>query len=84
MKLCFNEGLLDILTPEEIVYASLCIEEGVDDEMYDVGGFYESSAYDVLFDHYADEMPYGVAKARTGDPACWILWKLKKISDADV
>ena len=28
--------------------------------------------YDALFDYYAPDMPYGVAKARTGDPDQWI------------
>ena len=28
--------------------------------------------YDALFDYYAPDMPYGVAKARTGDPSQWI------------
>jgi hypothetical protein len=28
--------------------------------------------YDALYDYYFDEMPYGVAKARTGDPYEWI------------
>jgi len=28
--------------------------------------------YNVLFDYYMDEMPYGTAKARTGDPYEWI------------
>ena len=28
--------------------------------------------YDALFDYYHEDMPYGVAKARTGDPDRWI------------
>lgn len=34
--------------------------------------------YDRLFDHYTSngEMPYGVAKARTGDPDQWIAERL--------
>ena len=38
--------------------------------------FYSSSAYEKLFEYFAfdtAEMPYGVAKARTGDPDVWIL-----------
>lgn len=31
---------------------------------------------DVLTEFYADEMPYGVAKARTGDPDEWIYQRL--------
>ena len=35
----------------------------------------ESSAYEKLYFHFMDtgEMPYGVAKARTGDPDVWVL-----------
>ncbi len=38
--------------------------------------FYGTAAFDKLFEHFAfdtAEMPYGVAKARTGDPDTWIL-----------
>lgn len=28
--------------------------------------------YDTLYDYYVCEMPYGTAKARTGDPYQWI------------
>ena len=31
---------------------------------------------DVLTEYYADEMPYGVAKARDGDPDQWIFERL--------
>jgi hypothetical protein len=34
--------------------------------------------YDILFDYYSDEMPYGTQKARTGDPFEWITEKLKQ------
>jgi len=33
---------------------------------------------DTLYDFYQDEMPYGVQKARTGDPDEWILHKLER------
>jgi len=29
--------------------------------------------YDKLYEYYVDDMPYGTAKARTGDPYDWIL-----------
>jgi hypothetical protein len=35
-------------------------------------GDLSDSLYEVLFDYYMDEMPYGTAKARTGDPYEWI------------
>lgn len=41
-------------------------------------GEIESDTFDKLFDHYTTngEMPYGVAKARTGDPDQWIADRL--------
>ena len=37
---------------------------------------YGSKCYDELMDYFADEMPYGVMKARTGMPDEWIIGKL--------
>ena len=37
---------------------------------------YGSECFDELMDYYADEMPYGVMKARTGMPDEWIYDKL--------
>ena len=37
---------------------------------------YGSDAFDDLLDYFADEMPYGVMKARTGMPDEWIHDKL--------
>ena len=37
---------------------------------------YGSECFDELMDYYADEMPYGVMKARTGMPDEWIYGKL--------
>ena len=34
---------------------------------------YGSKCYDELMDYFADEMPYGVMKARTGMPDEWII-----------
>lgn len=39
--------------------------------------FDASDLYDVLFQYYSDEMPYGIQKARTGDPDQWILDRLQ-------
>lgn len=33
---------------------------------------------DVLIEYYADEMPYGIAKARDGDPDEWLYHRLEK------
>ena len=37
---------------------------------------YGKDAFDELIDYFADEMPYGVMKARTGMPDEWIYDKL--------
>ena len=37
---------------------------------------YGGECFDELMDYYADEMPYGVMKARTGMPDEWIYNKL--------
>ena len=37
---------------------------------------YGRDAFDDLIDYFADEMPYGVMKARTGMPDEWIYDKL--------
>lgn len=34
--------------------------------------------FDKLYDYYLDEMPYGTAKARDGDPYEWIYDKLEE------
>ncbi len=38
--------------------------------------------FKVLFDRYGDEMPYGTAKARTGDPYEWLSNKLFQVKGA--
>lgn len=63
--------------PEDIV--NFANGEGLSDKLYDA-----------LFSYYSstDEMPYGVAKARTGDPYEWIDEKfsafLEKLISSDV
>ena len=37
---------------------------------------YGGECFDQLMDYFADEMPYGVMKARTGMPDEWIYEKL--------
>jgi hypothetical protein len=79
MNLCFDEEMLSILTPEEIIFVSIYINDHRGNLLQDkyLGEFIESTAYVKLFDHFSYEMPYGIAKARTGDPDLWILSKLK-------
>ena len=46
--------------------------------------FYGTNAFEKLFEYYAfsGEMPYGVAKCRTGVPDEWILDRLEEINEA--
>jgi hypothetical protein len=39
---------------------------------FKASGALSDHLYDALFDYYAPDMPYGVAKARSGDPYKWI------------
>ena len=43
------------------------------------GDDFPDNLYDVLYQYYMDEMPYGTAKARTGDPYEWIGNKLSEV-----
>ena len=45
---------------------------------FEQGNDLDSDLYDALFDYYSDkgEIPYGIAKARTGDPFSWVSDKL--------
>ena len=46
--------------------------------------FYGSEAFGKLYDYFCDtgEMPYGIAKSRTGDPVLWILEKIEVIYES--
>lgn len=44
-----------------------------------LNGEFPDDLYDNLFEYYLDEMPYGTAKARTGDPMLWIKDKLATV-----
>jgi hypothetical protein len=47
-------------------------------EQFKQGGDLDSDLYDALFDYYNQHgaMPYGVAKAKSGDPHSWVSHKL--------
>lgn len=72
------------LTAEEILLMPCIIAEtpasgGIE--------FCETAAFDKLFDYFAFEaceMPYGTAKARTGDPVDWILERLESLQNTRV
>jgi len=72
LNIIFDKELTEVLTPEELIFVGLIVEGHIDS--YD---FLDSPAYDKLFELYMNKMPYGTAKARTGDPDIWIINKLK-------
>ncbi len=72
----FNEKLVATLEPDELIFIAL-IASGSEVD-YDLCG---SSAFEKLFELYFEEMPYGIAKARTGDPQTWIINKITEESN---
>ena len=81
VKTLFNKDLMEILTPDELIYMAILVREPskLDDPSVNPTVFFcETSAYKKLLDYYSNEMPYGVAKCRTGEPDSWILNKLQE------
>ncbi len=79
MNLCFDKEMLGILNAKEIIYVSLLIEDCIENCNFDfLNGFIDSSAYSKLYRYYLDEMPYGVARYKTGEADLWILEKLRE------
>jgi hypothetical protein len=52
-------------------------------KQFEAGNELDEKLYDALFDYYNDagEMPYGVAKARDGDPMEWVATNLQSYLD---
>jgi len=81
IKILFDRQLADVLDPDELIYVAIRVEsQGKMGDSFVGPGmlFYETSAYRKLFDYYIDEMPYGIAKCRTGEPDSWILNRLRE------
>jgi hypothetical protein len=71
-----NKELLEAakLTAIEIQKLELFI-----DDIEDPISFYDTTMFEKLFEYFTTdtfEMPYDIAKARTGDPCDWILDRL--------
>jgi hypothetical protein len=43
---------------------------------FEAGAELDNDLFDALYDYYFDDMPYGVKKARTGDPYEWVSERL--------
>ena len=53
-----------------------------DVDMFTHGADLTEELYDDLYEYYAftkAEMPYGTAKARTGDPYEWVMLQFEKV-----
>tara|TARA_Y100000310_G_scaffold308236_1_gene351138 strand:+ start:2178 stop:2411 length:234 start_codon:yes stop_codon:yes gene_type:complete len=65
------------LTPTEVLFMTRCMTSTGPE-------LYGSHAYEKLFEYFTFttcEMPYGIAKARTGDPDLWIIKRLEACKD---
>ena len=51
---------------QELNYEGLCAAD------FEAGDEMSQALHDALYDYYFDDMPYGVQKARTGDPYEWV------------
>ena len=70
------------LTVAEIKQMSIWLSS---DCGFEADMFYDSSAYEKLYEYFAFEiceMPYGIAKARTGSPDDWILERLECLCES--
>jgi hypothetical protein len=78
MDLCFNKDLLRVLLPDEIIGIELILSGHEP-----VESFFSSAAYEKLFEVFAEEMPYEVAKCREDTPDRWILSRLMEVKNGD-
>jgi hypothetical protein len=65
-----NEGVLTDSTGSTLDHIIDTYKRDVKD--FTQTGEMSDALYDVLYDYYFDDMPYGTKKARTGDPGEWI------------
>lgn len=70
-----GHSILDIITPEELEELRGYVNGTIDDR-----DFYGSAVFEKLYEYYlsSGEMPYGVAKARTGDPGEWVFDRVQQ------
>ena len=59
-------------------FESIIAEFPEEIERFKQGGALGDDLYNALFDYYFEEMPYGIAKGRSGDPTEWISDKLDR------
>ena len=68
------------LTASEMKQMSIWLFTDCSDDGCD---FYDSTAYEKLYTHFADngEMPYNVATGKHGEPDLWILERLEVVNE---
>jgi len=59
-------------------FESIIAEFPEEIERFKQGGALGDDLYNALFDYYFEEMPYGIAKGRSGDPTEWVSDKLDR------
>lgn len=77
MKGCMSEAVNQIYVSANLSQDEVDVTESYI-ECDNDGCFIETTAYEKLFEYFCqvEEMPYGVAKARTDCPDDWIIAKL--------
>ena len=72
------------LNAQEIAATMAFVNDQYDDEGFttayskDPKHGWDVTPYDIFFDYYREEMPYGTQKARDGDPYVWLFDKLRQ------
>lgn len=78
LKEAYNKvGLFATLTPEEINFLKAFVNG--EEDLYS-----EPELMEKLYDYYWEEIPYGIAKARTGDPDQWFYDKLSTLFNKEL
>jgi len=80
-KTCTNESIMEA-PGDTLTHIISRFKHEV--KQFEETGTLDDDLYDELFDYYSSqgEMPYGIAKARTGDPYNWISNKLSEFLDS--
>lgn len=63
---------VDLREGVRVGFEQLLKDHDMDVDAFLGGDDLPSQLYDALYEYYFDEMPYGIAKARTGDPYVWV------------
>ena len=80
------DGSMFVEEPDQVTYEQDHLKQHLGSHLYSkleksmrLGDDFPDDLYDNLYEYYMDEMPYGTAKGRTGDPYQWISDKLNVV-----